>query len=500
MQRDGLEQLRQSLARLRGDLDVLHVAGHLLHHDLVLEQLGADAVGVGAVLVHLVDRHDHRDLGGLGVMDRLDRLRHDRVVGRHHQHHDVRHLRATGPHGGEGRMARRVEEGERRAVHVDLIGADMLRDPARLARDDLGLADRVEKRRLAVVDMAHDRDDRRAVDQILGRVVRGGDHLLHVRIRDADDAVAELLDDDLGSICVDDLVLRDHHSALHKGLDHGGDALGHAVGQFGDDDRLGQADVAHHLLLDRVAAALAALPLLLAPHGGERPLPSPLAAGERLVDGQLATATFAALGLAGLVLALAWRIDARARPGIRPEVALARRVGDARIRHDDRGFRLGGAVLLLLPPLILLGALAGELGALLLLALLGLDVGTAAGALVLALALLAGAAFGILGLPRTGELQRPEAAVHFRVAGARLLAALRVDRGGRLRAGLGDRHALALGLHHDVVGAPAGEALLDGAATRTAAQAEGFLAVLIAHAFPISFSAAGLPPSDVLMP
>ena len=38
--------------------------------------------------------------------------------------------------------------------------------PASPARD-LGLADRVEQRRLAVVDVAHDRDDRRALDQRL---------------------------------------------------------------------------------------------------------------------------------------------------------------------------------------------------------------------------------------------------------------------------------------------------------------------------------------------
>src|SRR2546422_2937009 len=32
----------------------------------------------------------------------LDRLRHDGVVGRDHQDHDVRHLRAAGAHGREG--------------------------------------------------------------------------------------------------------------------------------------------------------------------------------------------------------------------------------------------------------------------------------------------------------------------------------------------------------------------------------------------------------------
>ena len=47
-------------------------------------------------------------------------------------------------------------------VVVDLVGADVLGDAAGLARGHLGLADRVQQRRLAVVDVAHDRDDRRA--------------------------------------------------------------------------------------------------------------------------------------------------------------------------------------------------------------------------------------------------------------------------------------------------------------------------------------------------
>ena len=67
---------------------------------------------VGAGLVDLVDRDDHRHARRLGVGDRLLGLRHDAVVGRHHQDDDVGHLGAAGAHGGEGLVARRVEEGD----------------------------------------------------------------------------------------------------------------------------------------------------------------------------------------------------------------------------------------------------------------------------------------------------------------------------------------------------------------------------------------------------
>ena len=50
--------------------------------------------------------------GRPGVVDRLDRLRHHAVVGRHHDHRDVGDLGAAGAHRGERLVARRVEEGD----------------------------------------------------------------------------------------------------------------------------------------------------------------------------------------------------------------------------------------------------------------------------------------------------------------------------------------------------------------------------------------------------
>ena len=81
---------------------------------------------------------------------------------------------AAGAHRGERLVAGGVEEADRLAVVVDLVGADVLGDPAGLAGGDLGLADRVQQRGLAVVDVAHDRDHRRAVDEVLRGVLEDG--------------------------------------------------------------------------------------------------------------------------------------------------------------------------------------------------------------------------------------------------------------------------------------------------------------------------------------
>ena len=131
----------------------------------MLQQFGANLLRVGFVLVDLVDRHDDRNTGRLGVVDRFDRLRHHAVVGRNHQDRDVGRLGATGTHGGKGGVAGRVDEGDLVAVLLDLIGADMLGDATGFAGHHIGVADGVEQRGLAVVDVTHDGHDRRTRHQ-----------------------------------------------------------------------------------------------------------------------------------------------------------------------------------------------------------------------------------------------------------------------------------------------------------------------------------------------
>ena len=109
------------------------VAAPLFRDQPVLGELVADLIRVGARLVDLVDRDDDRHLRRLGVVDRLDRLRHHAVVGGDDQHDDVGHLGAAGAHGGERLVAGRVEEDDVAAVAGDLVGADVLGDAARLA-------------------------------------------------------------------------------------------------------------------------------------------------------------------------------------------------------------------------------------------------------------------------------------------------------------------------------------------------------------------------------
>jgi hypothetical protein len=162
-----LEQVVEVLLLPRGHVRVLRRPAPLLGLEILVHELLAHALRVRIRLVDLVHRDDDRHLGRARVVDRLLRLRLDPVVGGDDEHRDVRHLRAAGAHGGERLVARRVEERDLAVVVLSLVRADVLRDAARLGLDDGRLTDRVEERRLAVIDVPHDRHHRRPGDEIL---------------------------------------------------------------------------------------------------------------------------------------------------------------------------------------------------------------------------------------------------------------------------------------------------------------------------------------------
>ena len=64
-------------------------------------------------------------------------------------------------------MARGIQEGDEAVVDLDLICTDGLRDAAGLACGNVGLADGIQNTGLAVVNVAHDADNRGTLHQVL---------------------------------------------------------------------------------------------------------------------------------------------------------------------------------------------------------------------------------------------------------------------------------------------------------------------------------------------
>ena len=210
----------------------------------MLSELLHDPVGVGVFLVDLVDGHHDGDIGGLGVADGLNGLRHDAVVRRHHQNGDVGDHGAPGAHGGESLVARGVQEGDGLAVDLDLVSADVLGDAAGLAGGHGGIPDGVQQGGFAVVHVAHDHNDGGPGLQVLGLVFGHVDKLF----LDGDhdflfDFTAHLLGDEGGGVEVDHLGQGGHDAVFHQGLDHLGAGLFHPAGQLAHGDLVGDGDL-----------------------------------------------------------------------------------------------------------------------------------------------------------------------------------------------------------------------------------------------------------------
>ncbi len=179
----------------------------------MLEQLLLHLARVRRRQVDLVDGDDDRLAGVLGVADRLLRLRHDTVVGGDDQDHDVGDVRAASAHGGERGVSRRVEERDAAVpVDFDVVRPHVLGDTAGLAGDHVRLADVVEQRRLAVIDVAHHGDDRRPGSHALRiRLLDIADHVSAVLVL-SDRLVSQLVSDQLDLIEIEPLV-DGHHQA-----------------------------------------------------------------------------------------------------------------------------------------------------------------------------------------------------------------------------------------------------------------------------------------------
>ena len=124
----------------------------------MLQQIRAHPRRVHIRLVHLVDGNDDGNTSGFRVVDRFNGLRHDAVVSGHHQNGNVGGFRTTRPHGREGFMAWRVDEGDQTTICLHLIGADVLGNATGFSRHHIGFAQRIQQRGFAMVNVTHDGD------------------------------------------------------------------------------------------------------------------------------------------------------------------------------------------------------------------------------------------------------------------------------------------------------------------------------------------------------
>jgi hypothetical protein len=172
-------------------------------------------------------------------------LRHHAIVCRHDQDDHVGDLRTAGAHERERFVTGGVEKYDVLVVFLadrHEIRADVLRDAAGFAFGHTRRADRVEQRRLAVIDVAHHGDDRGARNLVFGV---GGfgfdfDQLLFEAARL--NLRAELTRDLARRVDVDRRVDRHHHPAIEQRLEHVLDARIEPVREILDRHAFSQRD------------------------------------------------------------------------------------------------------------------------------------------------------------------------------------------------------------------------------------------------------------------
>jgi len=104
------------------------------------------------------------------VVQGLNRLGHDSIVRRDHQDRDVRNLRTSCTHGREGLVTGGVHKCDSPfdslVLGPHLVGANVLGDSPGFSGGDVRISNGIEQLGFTVVDVTHDRHNRRTNDQI----------------------------------------------------------------------------------------------------------------------------------------------------------------------------------------------------------------------------------------------------------------------------------------------------------------------------------------------
>src|SRR5439155_11967426 len=108
-------------------------------------------------------------------IDGFKRLRHYAIISSYDKNHNIGCLRTASAHAGKRFVSRRVEEHDLTAVswrllilNGDFVRTNVLRDSSGFAFGYAGRSDRIEQRRLAMINVPHDRNHWRTRHPLTG--------------------------------------------------------------------------------------------------------------------------------------------------------------------------------------------------------------------------------------------------------------------------------------------------------------------------------------------
>ena len=201
------EEFVNILTRHGGYFHTSVIAAPVFHEEIALGEFLLDFFGVGSGQVYLGDCKHDRHARRLCVSDGLFCLRHHRAVRRHHDNGDVGDFGTTCAHCGERLVSWCIEEGDVLAVgQCNIVCADGLCNAARLAGNNVGIADVVEEFGLAVIHVSHHHHYRCAGLEVFGIVFHTVFPLVFLVLADKLHLIAEIVGYNRNHLGVEPLV------------------------------------------------------------------------------------------------------------------------------------------------------------------------------------------------------------------------------------------------------------------------------------------------------
>ena len=174
--RDQIDHLKQGIdshTGLCGNIYTDDIAAPFFRYEVILSELGLDALRICFRTVHLVECHNDRHIGSLGMVDRFHGLRHDAVIRSDDQDCNISNGCAASTDRCKRLVSGSIQESDGFSTMYHLICADMLCDSSDLTGLYAAVADVVQNRGLTMVNVSHDDNDWRPGLHILFRVLSG---------------------------------------------------------------------------------------------------------------------------------------------------------------------------------------------------------------------------------------------------------------------------------------------------------------------------------------
>ncbi|MNZ91367.1 hypothetical protein D3C78_1103490 [compost metagenome] len=142
------------------------ISAPLFRHESVFSQFLLHFIRISIRLIDFVYRYDNRQSCCFGMVNSLNRLRHDTVIGCYDDNRNICKLCTTSTHCCKCFVTRSIQECNLFTVDFNLISTDMLSNTASFSACNIRRTNSIKQCRLTMVNVAHNRNNWWALQQI----------------------------------------------------------------------------------------------------------------------------------------------------------------------------------------------------------------------------------------------------------------------------------------------------------------------------------------------